>query len=1321
MAIKFMGLDLMNPVNRIPEGRASITQNIRSYFSGGVSFRNLLTNAILTVAAAVHSIRRINDSTPNGPPSGFALVIGAGNQMYLNSTPVAGGFSGNPVSIVPFRPNQSVQPWAYVADSAPEGNVVIYTNESTTPTITPTSTTWTSPANATSNTLFASTTLSGNANSLLATVGPLSLPAGSTVLGVTVSANAYFSVADGQIAIQCFSGQAGGSVDTAAVTTTPSIIGAGGTGDLWSIPAALFQAGFSFQIYSNSSASGTLFLNQLTITVTYVGTSGFVSNGQIKIRTDGLTFRTGIKEPQLAPVVSTQNSSINFGGVGSMLATAIPWTNFDSANSDFDYGETEGFPNTGPTPPVDGTPPFVINCLNATSITITALANDGTVVITGVTDPVLTAQSAGRVTPGAPGWPGQFIQIGGTGSTPTTASYVVGAFMDASGNVIPAGVAPLFVPNIVDVGLAFSTATPIPVPFGAVTFQVGINSEGNTFSANSGVITLEGTVTTDALPSKTSILGTLQLWYWGDSPNSGPVASYIWKNPDDPGGSGPTRSTSNANGSTSNNSFIFDASFGSGATPPQPAGIPGLPGTGNDTEPMQWTTLTPESVASGSVAVFAAPLITTYPNNTNYDNFNFCMTGNIYFPAAGLYTFNLTNHDDCIWGIGGGVTLSSATSTFNGGATTPALSLFGQTITVVGGYPLLPRGPYNSGEGGDYATATVIVNVPAAGIYPIEIDYDYWFHSGRILLLDASPTPGAPATIIPPLPSNVRQGVQYRYVYRSTATGATSNPSPESAAETVPVSANTITSLWSNDPQVDVVDYYRLDDNVANFPYVATGPNDNLGSVPGTNTPISDSLTDTELGNQLLSFDNFEPFPSIDLPQKGTCSVSGGTITWLSGGAIGGTQTGFNLRWLAGTTILIGSPTSLAYVFIARPTSTTTVTIPGVPDATNVAYQIAQPILANQPLAFLFGPSDNVNYTFAVGDPLRPGTLYWCAGSDLDSAPDSNQEDVTDPSEPLMNGIMTGGRGIVFSISRSWFIIPNFYNAVATATGVEGSTWSLQATSISRGLFMPRCLAVEGSGLIFFRVNDGIHVSPGGAASKSITDTDLYPIFPHENEDGGTSLPQPVTREGVTIYPPDDTLPQLQRFRCIGEYMYWDYQGTEGVFHTLVFDINAGGWVWDLYTPTATCHAANDGVSTQGTLVGCSDGTIRMMASEGTESGTAIIMSPAFGGKGWQHARQVIVEYSSTATITLTLFPADSGNGSYGPPPIILPSTGGALDKLKVDAGPGPNKWRLAWFMFSSTEPFTVNLDGFVCYVKDWGSSGPYKPMQPFAGEGGGG
>jgi hypothetical protein len=336
--------------------------------------------------------------------------------------------------------------------------------------------------------------------------------------------------------------------------------------------------------------------------------------------------------------------------------------------------------------------------------------------------------------------------------------------------------------------------------------------------------------------------------------------------------------------------------------------------------------------------------------------------------------------------------------------------------------------------------------------------------------------------------------------------------------------------VYSPDPQVDKVDYYRQDTGLENFTYVGTGPNTNPP------TPITDALTDLEAStNQQMTFTDYEPVPSIDLPRSGHCNVAGGIITTL--------DTPFDKRWLPGTVILIGSPTQLPYTFIARPLSTSQVAIPGVPDGTNLVWNIAEPILANQPLPYWFGPTDNINFVFAVGDALRPGTLYWSAGSNLDSWPQTNQLDVTDPSEALVNGAMSNGIGVLFSIRRAWIIEPNFFNALATVTGTSGSTWTLQATSISRGLFIPRCLAVEGGGNIFFRVDDGIHLSRRGAASISITDESLYPLFVHEG-----STPEPVVRKGVTIFPPDDSSPEGQQFSIQNGYLYYDYGYAFGGF-----------------------------------------------------------------------------------------------------------------------------------------------------------------------------
>jgi len=365
----------------------------------------------------------------------------------------------------------------------------------------------------------------------------------------------------------------------------------------------------------------------------------------------------------------------------------------------------------------------------------------------------------------------------------------------------------------------------------------------------------------------------------------------------------------------------------------------------------------------------------------------------------------------------------------------------------------------------------------------------------------------------------------------------------------------------------------------------------------------------------------------------------------------------------------------------------------------------------------MWGPTDNVNYAFAVGDPLRPGTLYWCKGSNLDAAPDTNQQDITDPSEPLVNGSIAVGLGVLFSIKRAWLIMPNFSSATSTASGSTGSTWTLQESSITRGLYIPRCVCVSGGGLVFFRVSDGIHMSNYGSTSVSITDDSLYPLFAHESSDSGTSGPQAITRNGVTIYPPDDSQPQAQRFSTSGQFMYYDYLDTSSTPRTLVYDIDAHGWIVDVYTPPPTIHASNDGQSKQGVLVGCNDGTVRQLTSSGTETITGIVATPAIGGIGYQHVGELVVEYSTNSTVTLTSYPADEGNGSYGFSPITLPSTGGVLTKYYLR--PSANKWKLLVFQFSSTAPFQLNFQGFVAKTRSWGASAEYIQILPFGGAGG--
>src|SRR6202043_3797235 len=133
---------------------------------------------------------------------------------------------------------------------------------------------------------------------------------------------------------------------------------------------------------------------------------------------------------------------------------------------------------------------------------------------------------------------------------------------------------------------------------------------------------------------------------------------------------------------------------------------------------------------------------------------------------------------------------------------------------------------------------------------------------------------------------------------------------------------------------------------------------------------------------------------------------------------------------------------------------------------------------------------------------------------------------------------------------------------------------------------------------------DGIDISPSGQGSKSITDEDLYNLFPHEG-----MVPQPVTRGGFTVYPPDDTKPQAQKMNVANGYLYYDYQDASGTPRTLVFDIAAKGWVWDAYQYPATVHVLEEGAGVNGVLTGCLDGSIRALTNTGAEQACAIVLT----------------------------------------------------------------------------------------------------------------
>ena len=353
---EFRGLDLTSPLNRIKEGFAAVAVNVRRYLVGGFMLRTPLTDALFSLSAAVQSIARVNDTTSLGPPSGYTLIsVDANGNLYNGESSVAEGLSGNPVSIAPFQPNQSVQPWAYIGDSK--------------------------------------------------------------VAGVTV-------------------------------------------------------------------------------------TDGFACGGMVKVRSDGLTRKTGIKEPQQAPIVGINTTTVTQWL--NLPATTPPWTNIGGVNANYNYSGTDVQP---PYPATIATP------VAGATVTLTVT---GTATVNGA------VHGPGDSGPNSADYPGAFI---------ATPLIVVFSFTDANGNIIAqstVGGAPPVVGNV-------GASAVLTVPSGAAQLQIGIDSHGGNFNENSGSYLVEAVVSTSAITEVSSIVGLVTAYVWGDSPHSGPVAEYIWKNPNDSG------------------------------------------------------------------------------------------------------------------------------------------------------------------------------------------------------------------------------------------------------------------------------------------------------------------------------------------------------------------------------------------------------------------------------------------------------------------------------------------------------------------------------------------------------------------------------------------------------------------------------------------------------------------------------------------------------------------------------------------------------------------------------------------------------------------
>ncbi len=427
----------------------------------------------------------------------------------------------------------------------------------------------------------------------------------------------------------------------------------------------------------------------------------------------------------------------------------------------------------------------------------------------------------------------------------------------------------------------------------------------------------------------------------------------------------------------------------------------------------------------------------------------------------------------------------------------------------------------------------------------------------------------------------------YRYRYRSTITGARSNPSPPMRAGIKPHRGRVVLfPIVSSDPQVDVIDWYRLGGALARWSYVGTSDN---SSSPAQ---YVDDYTDSQIeSGETISFDHYQPWPITDLPRSGVCKVAGNAIQRISGDA-------FDTRWAEGSAIIVNGRTTAIY---KQPDSTSLLFLKdSCGDNATAEFTIPGATILSQPLASVWGgPIENTTYHFACGDPSDPGVLHWSAGNDPDSTSDRFTLYVTDGSDPLQNGFFYDGIPYVFSSTRLFRIV---------ATGDPNSAFRVVDTACTRGLWAPWAFCVTPYGTIFLSA-DGLYNTEGGSEAQPITDPDLRPLFP---QDG--SSPQIIRN----LYPIDYDATANLKLTYVDQLVYFDYLAVLGespadtVLRTLVYDPRVKGWTADQYdlagVTARLSETAASGPQVHAALVGGTDGNVYLMdANKITDIDTDIV------------------------------------------------------------------------------------------------------------------
>lgn len=120
------GLDLTHPLDRMPAGSFPYLFNSRVIQDGIIESRPGYSQ-YLQLTDAPNSVRVLNDPAKLFAPTGYTFIGGGGTKLYAGDpgsyTAVDTGYSGDPLSLIPFRPDQSPESWMYVYDRTKQSKI----------------------------------------------------------------------------------------------------------------------------------------------------------------------------------------------------------------------------------------------------------------------------------------------------------------------------------------------------------------------------------------------------------------------------------------------------------------------------------------------------------------------------------------------------------------------------------------------------------------------------------------------------------------------------------------------------------------------------------------------------------------------------------------------------------------------------------------------------------------------------------------------------------------------------------------------------------------------------------------------------------------------------------------------------------------------------------------------------------------------------------------------------------------------------------------------------------------------------------------------